>query len=176
MRGSASLRHQLVTREQNSLFDYWQEICDAKGALPTRSDIDPARIVAHLPFVTLCERDATAERFNIRLAGTGFWNFYGSEITGRAIDDLPIGEGRAYWNRVLSHVSATGLPMAGTCEPNTPVGSHLRQFWLRLPIASASGKANLVLGYDQFLKSPAQQTSRLMRPVFGHGTPMLATV
>lgn len=168
------MRHQLVTDQQQSIFDYWQDLCEQLGRLPSREDIDPCRIGGHLPFVSLYERD-DAQRFQVRLAGTGFWNFFGAEISGRAIDDLPLGEGCSYWTRVLSHVSETGLPMAGTTQPHTPIGAHLRQFWLRLPLAD-QGHGRMVLGFDQFLKAPTREPSRLMRPVFGQGTSLLATV
>ena len=177
MRVTDGLRHQLVTREQQDIFDYWASLCETLGRFPTRHEIEPARIVKQLPFVSLFERCGDSRRFQVRLAGTGFWNFFGSEITGRAIDDLPLGEGCAYWNRVLSHVSETALPMAGTTQPHTPIGSHLRQFWLRLPLATEDGQdVGAVLGFDQFLKAPTREPSRLMRPVFGHGTPLVAAV
>jgi len=172
VRGSLGLRHQLVTDDQQCVFDYWQELCERDGALPDRDALDPGRLSRQLPFISLYER-AADDRFQIRLAGTGFWNFYGREISGSRIDDLPLGEGCAYWNRVLSHVSETGLPMAGTTQPNTPIGYNLCQFWLRLPIMGPDGP--MVLGFDQFLKAPTREPTRLMRPVFGEGTSLLAT-
>ena len=188
MRGASGLRHQLVTGQQRDVFDYWSGLAKAKArnadtrhegahhasGLPTRDDIDPARIARQLPFISLFEQDRDG-RFDVRLAGTGFWNFFGSEISGRRLDDLPLGEGCSYWHRVLSHVCATGQPMAGTTTPNTPQGGHLRQFWLRLPLASERGP--VVLGFDQFLRAPSEtgerKPSRLMRPVFGTGAPLL---
>jgi hypothetical protein len=162
----------LVTDEQQAVFDYWQELCERCDGLPSREHIDPHRIKRQLPFISLYDRSAD-NHFHIRLAGTGFWNFYGSEISGRRIDDLPLGEGCNYWNRVLSHVSETGLPMAGSTRPHTPQGGHLCQFWLRLPLQGKTGP--MVLGFDQFLRAPTREPSRLMRPVFGEGTPLLAT-
>lgn len=170
MRGARALRHQLVTDQQQDIYDYWLELAGQVDGLPHRRQIDPVRIRRQLPFISLYKR-GTDDRFEVRLAGTGYWNVFGAEITGRSIDDLPLGEGCRYWNRVLSHVEATGLPMAGTTAPNTPIGSHLRQFWMRLPLEN-----ELILGFDQFLRAPDRQPSRLMRPVFGTGTPMLATV
>jgi len=175
MRGASGLRHQLVTDQQRDVFDYWSELVSAKGRLPNRGDLDPARIARQLPFISVYELGADG-RFIVRLAGTGFWNFYGSEITGRTLADLPIGESRNYWNRVLNHVCNTREPMTSATSPNTPSGSHLRQFWLRMPILSDTGEVS-VLGFDQFLRAPCQsghrKPSRLMRPVFGTGAPLL---
>ena len=180
MRGASGLRHQLITDQQRDVFDYWTELSGARGgALPRRSDIDPARIARQLPFISIFQR-GTCGRHHIRLAGTGFWNFYHTEITGAAVDDLPIGEARSYWNRVLDHVGATLEPMASTTRPHTPSGAHLSQHWLRLPLAPQDGESEpLVLGFDQFMHVPDDTkgmqpiTSRLMRPVFGTGAPLL---
>ena len=181
MKVGDGVRHQLVTCEQQDFFDYWQGLCDRLGRLPSRSDIDPVRVHTHLPFVSLYSQDADG-RFRVRLAGTGFWNFYGSEITGRRVDDLPLpADSCLYWHRVLRNVSSTHLPMAGTAAPGTPRGAHLRQFWLRLPLAPDAGNGvgggvcdddMLILGYDQFLEGPARKPSALTRSTFGSGAPL----
>ena len=175
MQRKDGLRHQLVTPEQHYIYDYWRSLCDGETH-PTRQDLDPAMLSRHLPFITIFEAQPDST-FKVRLAGTGFWNFYSSEIQGRQLNDLPLGEGVAYWNRVLRHVSATGEAMTGATRANTPVGGSLHQLWLRLPLFGEDG--GMVLGFDQFLRAPdaskiPQQRSPLMRPVFGHGVPMLA--
>ena len=165
------MRHQLVTPQQQDIYDYWRSLCDENRhteGLPSRYDIDPVRLHRQLPFVTLSERGADGA-FYLRLAGTGFWNFFGSEITGARIDELPLGAGCAYWNRVLAHVETTGQPMAGTTRPFTPRGADLRQFWVRLPLADG-----VILGFDQYLAGATRRPSRLMRPTFGGGIPMLS--
>ena len=177
MQQTDGLRHQLVTPEQIYIYDYWRSLCDG-DTHPNRQDLDPAMLHRHLPFISIYERGADSS-FSVRLAGTGFWNFFGHEIQGRDINDLPLGEGVAYWNRVLSHVTATGEAMAGATRAGTPIGGDLHQLWLRLPLFGEDG--GMVLGFDQFLRAPQtaatpRQTSPLMRPVFGHGAPMLAGV
>ena len=177
MQHTDGLRHQLVTPEQTYIYDYWRSLCDG-DTHPNRQDLDPAVLRRHLPFISIYERGAD-NSFSVRLAGTGFWNFFGHEIQGRELNDLPLGEGVAYWNRVLSHVTATGEAMAGATRAGTPIGGDLHQLWLRLPLFGEDG--GMVLGFDQFLRAPQtaatpRQTSPLMRPVFGHGAPMLAGV
>lgn len=178
MQYKGAVRHQLVTAEQRYVYDYWESLCDGDGH-PTRQDLDPMVLHRHLPFISLYERAADG-RFAVRLAGTGFWQFFGTEIQGRAVADLPMGEGCAYWTRVLDGVERTGRASAGVTRPHTPRGAGLQQHWLRLPLFGEDG--GMVLGFDQFLKSTqtsgvstgVYQPSPLARPAFVQGVPMLA--
>ena len=90
-------------------------------------------------------------RFKYRLAGTGFWNLYDSEITGKYVDELPIGDRCQYWHRVLSRVQKFGRPSAGVTRPGTPARSHLAQFWIRLPLSEDGVNVSMILGYDAMI-------------------------
>ena len=149
-----SLRHQMVLPEQQAVYDYWRSKCRA-GRLPSRQDIDPMEIRAHLPMVSLIkvQKTATQPRFQCRLAGTGFWDLFESEIQGRYIDELPLrGDRHAYWQRVLSQVASNKRPTAGVTKPGTPLGAHLAQFWIRLPLSGNGKDVDLILGYDHLVK------------------------
>ena len=74
-----------------------------------------------------CEQ-STDTRFKFRLAGTGFWSLYDSEITGKFIDELPIGDRVGYWQNILERVVNLGRPSAGVTRPGTPARAHLAQF------------------------------------------------
>lgn len=159
LQGNA-LRHQMVLPEQQSIYDYWRSKCRS-GAFPTRQDLDPQHMSTHLPTVSLIDLDQASgqNRFRYRLAGTGFWSLYGEEIQGRYIDELPIGDRANYWNRVLSGVVTKRRPTAGVTRPGTPCGSHLAQFWIRLPLSSDGQIIDTILGYDHLVKlSEAAQT------------------
>ncbi len=153
MLAGKAFRHQMVLPEQQTIYDYWRSKCQ-NGSLPSRYDIDPADIRAHLPMVSLIEvnRDLPTPRFQCRLAGTGFWDLYEDEIQGRFIDDLPIGDRVDYWNRILTQVASRSRPTAGVTRPGTPFGSHLAQFWIRLPLSENGKDVNLILGYDHLIK------------------------
>ena len=64
-------------------------------------------------------RTDEVRRFKYRLAGTGFWKLYKSEIQGKFIDELPIGDRSDYWNRVLGQVVDKRKPYAGVTQPGT---------------------------------------------------------
>lgn len=153
MSANAALHDQMILPSQQVLYNYWRSKC-YDGRLPARSDIDPSHIKDHLPTISItsvCNKTAT-QRYQCRLAGTGFWDLYEEEIQGRYIDELPLGDRREYWNRVLTQVATRGKPTAGVTRPGTPFGSHLAQFWIRLPLSENGRDVNLILGYDQLIK------------------------
>ncbi|MEM7729935.1 MAG: PAS domain-containing protein [Pseudomonadota bacterium] len=166
-----SLRHQMVLPQQQDFYDYWRRKCEG-GMLPSCADIDPSEIVSQLPMVTLTERVDAPEtevghRYRFRLAGTGFWRFYGDEIQGRHVDELPIGCRADYWHRVLDMVTEQRRPFHGVTKPNTPIGSHMAQFWVRLPLSSDGVKIDTILGYDHIcLLEDAVQTREARQKVY----------
>jgi len=148
-----ALRHQMVLMEQQSLYDYWRAKC-RNGRFPSREDIYPEDIVNQLPTTSLiepCYGPQDSCRYKYRLAGTGFWKFYNSEITGAYIDELPLGDRREYWDRVLARVIESRRPSAGVTRPGTPQSGHLAQFWIRLPLSENGHDINLILGFDKFV-------------------------
>ena len=158
IKGNA-LRHQMVFAQQREIYDYWRSKCRG-STLPSRADIEPHDIPSHLKFITLTEPvrgicpttgKSGSTRFLFRLAGTGFYRFYNDEIQGRHVDELPIGCRADYWHRVLSRVVAEGRPYHGVTKPQTPVGSHLAQFYLRLPLSEDGVRIDTILGYDHIV-------------------------
>lgn len=152
LQGNA-LRHQMVLPQQKAIYDYWRSRCK-NGGFPSRFDIEPEHITAHLPTVTLLEISsrASAPRYKYRLAGTGYWPLFEEEIQGRYIDELPIGDRREYWHRILGKIVESRRPMAGVTRPGTPLGGHLAQFWIRMPLSSDGKTIDMILGYDHLVK------------------------
>lgn len=159
LQGNA-LRHQMVLPEQTTIYDYWRSRCK-NGSFPSRYDIEPEHIVSHLPTVSLLELDNHAEdtRYRYRLAGTGFWSLFEDEIQGCYVDELPIGDRREYWHRILGNIVAKRRPMAGVTKPGTPIGSHLAQFWIRMPLSTDGQNIDMILGYDHLVKLSAVEGS-----------------
>lgn len=156
----------MVLPQQQGFYDYWRRLC--RGArLPSRDDVDPGELSEQLSMVTLTERVVAPEtdaghRYNFRLAGTGFWRFYGQEIQGLNVDELPIGCRADYWHRVLDMVIEQRRPFHGVTKPNTPVGSHMAQFWVRVPLSSDGETVDCILGYDHIC--PLEAVIQPVRP------------
>ena len=168
----AAFRHQIILPAHQALYDYWRSKCH-DGRLPSRDDICPADIRKFLPHISLTEvchetgavsEDGTRDmRYRLRLAGTGFYDLYGTEITGAYIDELPIGAKAQYWERVLGRVVHRAKPSAGVTRPGTPYGAHQAQFWIRLPLSEDGTTVSMILGYDHLtiaaLAEPVMQQS-----------------
>ncbi|HEX3501046.1 MAG TPA: PAS domain-containing protein [Stellaceae bacterium] len=67
------------------LWTYWQAKRGTRS-MPRRRDIDPAEIVAILPYLQLVER--MDGRFRYRLCGTAIVEAYGHELTSRFVDEI----------------------------------------------------------------------------------------
>ena len=67
------------------LLAYWRSKLGGR-AMPRRADIDPAEIPRLLPHLQLVER--VDGRYRYRLAGTAIVAAYGSELTGKFVDDI----------------------------------------------------------------------------------------
>jgi len=74
------------------LHDYWLSKLNGR-MMPSRADINPAEMKAFLPLIVLFDVEA-GQRLRIRLAGTMAVEAYGSEITGRYLEDLELGDRR----------------------------------------------------------------------------------
>lgn len=159
LQGNA-LRHQMVLPQQTAIYDYWRSRCK-NGGFPSRFDIEPEHLTSHLPTVSLVEvagASQTKRRFRYRLAGTGFWSLFEDEIQGQYVDELPIGDRREYWQRILGNIVDKRRPMAGVTKPGTPLGSHLAQFWIRMPLSTDGENIDMILGYDHLVKLSAVQS------------------
>ena len=168
MLAGTALRHQMILPQQQFVYDYWRSKCRA-GRLPRRADIDPSDICEHLPMITVIEACHAAEhtRFKYRLAGTGFWELFDAEISGQYIDELPIGNRREYWHRVLNRVMDLGRPSAGVTKPGTPMRGHLAQFWIRLPLSDDGVNVTSILGFDHLVKySELEQHTAIPEKIF----------
>jgi len=152
LKGTA-LRHQMVLPQQQKIYDYWRSKCRS-GAFPSRRDIHPEALSDLLPMTCLIEpsQETGRTRYRYRLAGTGFYNLYNDEITGCYIDELPLGDRQAYWDRILGSILRKRRPTAGVTRPGTPNKSHLAQFWIRLPLSENGHDINMILGYDHLVK------------------------
>jgi hypothetical protein len=148
-----AIRAQLIVPEQRDLFDYWLSKCSEAG-FPTRADIQPAEIKAHLPSLSLFDvLDGGPLRLRVRLAGTRLRDYLGVETTGRCLEDFDLGDQRAYWEAAYREVIEAGRPAQGVV-PLTPWSApEVFQFWLRLPLVDGEGRIAMVFGHDAFLHS-----------------------
>ena len=137
-----------AVRAHEELFAYWSRL-RAGPALPGRRRLDPAEIKRLLPTVSLVEviRGEGLD-FRMRLAGTGLYNVYGREITGRRIGEIYAGGAADYWRDELGKVVEARRPCVGVHNLAWRGASHLSLVWIRLPLASDGFNVDMILGYD----------------------------
>jgi hypothetical protein len=138
-----------VEPEFATLHDYWRGKC-RDGRLPARRDIDPLDLPrAMLPNILLLdvERATGALRFRVRLAGTGFLDLYGREVTGRYFDELAPAAPMAPLLDALRAIVATREPRFLA----SPLTAPNRNFgWIKrfaLPLAEDGETVDMVLAW-----------------------------
>ena len=148
-----AFRAQLVVPEQRQLYDYWLD-CASGQDMPTRSDINPARIPRLLPYVTLVDIHDDIGKSRVRLAGTRLRDVYDREITGLCLDELDYGEKRDYWMAAYNHTAKEGKPTQGIVRGPRVTKEHLVQYWIKLPLAHADKLGiGMILCLDYFLSA-----------------------
>jgi len=142
-------RSQLVLEEHRALYDWWRDSFEDELP-PKSSDFDPTAMPEVLPGVSVMERD-TEQAWRVRLAGTRFYETLGEEISGMAIEGLPLGVDGRGWVRALDLACDTGRPVCGAQRLIWRGRERgLARFWLRLPLRAQSGGRQQVLGHESF--------------------------
>ena len=76
------------------LLQYWKK--QAAGRLmPSRADIDPIDIPTLLPNLLLFDVEPGSGRLRVRVVGTAIVEMYGSDYTGRFLDEVYFGDRQA---------------------------------------------------------------------------------
>ena len=135
-------------RAHEELYAYWSSL-KAGGPLPIRRRLDPGDMKRLLPTVSLIEViPGEAPDYRFRLAGTGLYNVYGREITGRRLGEVYNSSAGDYWRAELGRVVRECRPGVGIHNLAWRGASHLSIVWIRLPISRAGSDVDLILGYD----------------------------
>src|SRR5580692_9937964 len=96
-----------AVRAHEEIFAYWASKRHT-GRLPGRAQIDPADFKRHLPTISLTQVPSLAslepEDYRFRLAGTGLYDVYGREITGRVLSEVYNTQSTDYWRAELDKV------------------------------------------------------------------------
>jgi len=145
--GSAS-----AVRAHEELFAYWASRREP-GRLPSRRQIDPKDFKRHLPTVSLIDVvtspwEGLARDYRLRLAGTGLYEVYRGEITGKRLCEVYDEASAEYWRAELDKVVTERRPGVGSHSLAWRGAPHLSILWLRLPLASDGRRVDMILGYD----------------------------
>ena len=151
-------------RAHEELFAYWRSLCEDQPA-PPRAKVDPAHMKRLLPTVSLIETPRTAgQDYRVRLAGTGLYNVYGREITGRSFSEVYNSAAADYWRAELDKVVADRKPQVGVHSLSWRGASHLSIVWIRLPLATEGEGVGMILGYDAVVGLSSSASLTGIRP------------
>jgi hypothetical protein len=136
-----------AARAHEEIFAYWASRRDG-ARLPARCSIHPSHFKRHLPTISLIDVRSDPRDYVLRLAGTGLYNVYGREITGRSIGEVYNSAAADYWRGELDKVVLERRPGVGVHNFAWRGADHLSILWLRLPLASNGSDVDMILGYD----------------------------
>jgi hypothetical protein len=138
----------------HAVYDYWQKKRGTR-ALPARRDIDPTELVNVLPHLMLIDVEE-GPRFRYRLFGTAVADAFGSDPTGKYIDEVMVGAYKAFLLGLYNDLITSKKPIYSTSIYG---GERHGQLWtqrLMLPLASDGATVDKVLAVQ----------------VFSHGSPL----
>lgn len=135
-------------RAHEELYAYWSSL-KAGAALPIRRRLDPGDMKRLLPAISLIDvTHGEPLDYRFRLAGTGLYNIYGREITGRRLGEVYNSTAGDYWRAELGRVVRECRPGVGIHNLGWRGASHLSIVWLRLPLSRGGADVDMILGYD----------------------------
>jgi hypothetical protein len=138
----------------HKVFDYWQQKRGAR-ALPARRDIDPTELISVLPHLMLVDVEE-GPRFRYRLFGTAVSEAFGSDPTGRYIDEVMVGAYKAFLLGLYNDLLVSKKPVYSTSIYGGKNDGMLWTQRLMLPLASNGSDVDKVLAIQ----------------VFSHGSPL----
>jgi hypothetical protein len=145
-----------AARAHEELYSYWASKRDGLS-LPARGSIHPSHFKRHLPTVSLIDVRNDPRDYVLRLAGTGLYNVYGREITGRSLGEVYNAAAADYWRGELDKVVQERRPAVGVHNFAWRGADHLSILWLRLPLASNGRDVDMILGYDAVIGSQSDR-------------------
>jgi hypothetical protein len=137
-----------------AVYDYWQKK-RAGRAMPARRDIDPAELVAVLPHLMLVDVEP-GPRFRYRVFGTAVVEAFGSDPTGKCVDEVMVGAYKAFLLGLYNDLIASKNPVYSTSIYGGKRDTMLWTQRLMLPLSSDGATVDKVLAIQ----------------VFNHGSPL----
>jgi len=134
----------IINPRLRRLYEYW---CERRGdrRFPSRGDIDPldlAFILGNLILIDVIEGDPPG--FFIRLHGTNLVTRAGYELTGKMLNELPIGDFRQLAMETFARVAQSGEPFCGSGD--RVLDERPAQFeTLILPLSNDGVRVNMLL-------------------------------
>lgn len=133
-----------------ALLAYWNDKRGAR-AMPTRGDIRPAEMRAHLPSLLLLDPIDGGADFRIRLFGSHLVDIFGVELTGRRVGALKPEVVAAKWLDLARACFGAAAPVAARTRMAAGERFHMVYEVLFLPLSPDDASVAQILGQVVFL-------------------------
>lgn len=151
LRAMHKLRDHLPAADER-LFEFFGAWLDARkdGLVPLRKDFSPTRIAHLLPFIWIYQYDPEVGDFVCHLAGENVNDAWGQGLKGRTLRDI-VGQKdfemvRERWRHIVNDPAI----QHGSEKEKMTALKVWRAERLLLPMASADGQINVVLGLSLY--------------------------
>jgi len=138
------------------VYDYWQQKRGTR-AMPARRDIEPMELKAVLPQLILVDVEE-GPRFRYRLFGTAVVEAFGSDPTGKYIDEVMVGAYKAFLLGLYNDMLASKKPIYSTSIYGTKRDTKLWTQRLMLPLSSDGQAVDKVLAVQVFIHGSPLKT------------------
>ena len=129
-----------------SALEWWH----GAGAPPPTTALSPFVLPkALLPRTALIDVEPAPRRYRIRLAGTGNYEDFGSDVTGRYVDELVDPEGLDVVLAGMDAPTETGTPHFASRCFMTRRGTEVCCFRLLLPLVDPEGRVTRLLSVSE---------------------------
>jgi len=139
----------------HKVYDYWQQKRGTR-AMPARRDIDPTELIGVLPHLMLVDVEE-GPRFRYRLFGTAVSEAFGSDPTGRYIDEVMVGAYKTFLLGLYNDLIVSKKPVYST----SIYGGTSEMLWtqrLMLPLSSNGDHVDKVLAVQVFVHGSPLKT------------------
>lgn len=136
---------------------YWEAMRGAR-AMPQRRDIDPVALRRILPHIQITEVVDGGSRFRYRLVGTAIVEAFGTEFTGKFVDELVTGERDAFVHACYRAVCDAKRPAFARSKYLNTKEVELTANRVLLPLSEDGAEVHQILGALTF---------ELTRPLIG---------
>lgn len=140
----------------HQLYAYWRKKRGSR-AMPARPDIEPTELVPLLPHLMMIDVEQ-GPRFRYRLFGTAVSEAFGSDPTGKYIDEVMVGPYKAFLLGLYNDLIVSKKPVYSTSIYG---GKREGQLWtqrLMLPLSSDGSAVDKVIAIQVFIHGSPLKT------------------
>jgi hypothetical protein len=140
----------------HQVYSYWQQKRGAR-LMPSRRDIEPADLVAVLPHLMMIDVEE-GPRFRYRLFGTAVVEAFGSDPTGKYIDEVMVGTYKTFLLGLYNDLVTSKKPVYSTSIYGGKRDTMLWTQRLMLPLSSDGTNVDKALAIQVFVHGSPLKT------------------